>query len=219
MSQAGKRILRSGRRTRAYARGETTEGFVVHVPENVDVKAIRIATGLNQEAFALRYGFSPGAVRDWEQHRRQPEAAARVLLLVIAHNPAAVTAACRQPPGVDQSAIQEEGMVNHTKARCAYCGKPAHRSIEKIANPHAQNSPEWAAWVCADIPGARLSEEVHKIITEPGGGKQRHHLAWGKATVPTWVLDEDPFCSLACLRSFATEAFHAGVRMQERPHV
>ena len=93
MSRAGKRILRSVRQARAYARGETTEGFVVHVPENVDVKAIRLATGLSQEAFALRYGFSPGAVRDWEQHRRQPEAAARVLLLVIAHNPAAVTKA------------------------------------------------------------------------------------------------------------------------------
>jgi putative transcriptional regulator len=32
-------------------------------------------------------------VRDWEQHRRQPEQAARVLLLVIAHNPTAVTEA------------------------------------------------------------------------------------------------------------------------------
>ena len=95
MSRAGNRILRSVRQARAYARGETTEGFVVHVPENVDVKAVRTATGMSQEAFALRYGFSPGAVRDWEQHRRQPEAAARVLLLVIAHNPEAVTEALR----------------------------------------------------------------------------------------------------------------------------
>jgi putative transcriptional regulator len=59
----------------------------------VNVKAIRMTTGLSQEAFALRYGFSPAAVRDWEQHRRQPEQAARVLLLVIAHNPEAVTKA------------------------------------------------------------------------------------------------------------------------------
>lgn len=93
MSQAGKRLLRSARQARAYARGETTEGFVVHIPESVDVKAIRLKTGLSQEAFALRFGFSPAAVRDWEQHRRQPEQAARVLLLVIAHNPDAVTEA------------------------------------------------------------------------------------------------------------------------------
>ena len=93
MSRAGNRILRSARQARAYARGETADGCVVHVPETVDVKAIRTKTGLSQEAFALRFGFSPAAVRDWEQHRRQPEQAARVLLLVIAHNPDAVTEA------------------------------------------------------------------------------------------------------------------------------
>jgi putative transcriptional regulator len=90
MSSAGKRILQSVGRARAYARGETTEGFVAHVPADVDVKAIRTGLGLSQEAFALRFGFSLAAVRDWEQGRRQPEQAARVLLLVIAHNPSAV---------------------------------------------------------------------------------------------------------------------------------
>src|ERR1700733_4785122 len=83
MSNAGNRILKSIRHARAYARGEATEGFVAHVPEDVDVRAIRHGLGLSQKAFALRFGFSPAAVRDWEQHRRQPEQAARVLLLVI----------------------------------------------------------------------------------------------------------------------------------------
>jgi putative transcriptional regulator len=90
MSKAGERLLRSVRQAQAYARGDVTDGFVVRVPVVVDVKKIRTKIGLSQEAFALRYGFSPGAVRDWEQRRRQPEAAARVLLLVIAHNPEAV---------------------------------------------------------------------------------------------------------------------------------
>ena len=90
MSNAGSRILRSARNARAYARGEVTEGFVAHVPETVDVKAIRTGLGLSQDAFAMRYGFSVASVRDWEQHRRQPEQAARTLLLVIAHNPSAV---------------------------------------------------------------------------------------------------------------------------------
>ena len=90
MSGAGDRILQSVRRARAYARGESTEGFIAHVPADVDVKAIRTKLGLSQEAFAFRFGFSPAAVRDWEQGRRQPEQAARVLLLVIAHNPDAV---------------------------------------------------------------------------------------------------------------------------------
>jgi len=93
MSKAGNRILRSARNARAYARGETSVGFIVHVPDNVDVKAIRAKTGLSQEAFALRFGFSPAAVRDWEQHRRQPEQAARTLLLVIDYNPDVVAKA------------------------------------------------------------------------------------------------------------------------------
>ena len=93
MSRAGSRILHGAREALAFARGETTEGFIVHVPKQVDVKDIRAKTGLSQEAFARRFGFTAAAVRDWEQGRRQPEQAARVLLLVIAHNPDAVTEA------------------------------------------------------------------------------------------------------------------------------
>jgi putative transcriptional regulator len=93
MSNAGNRIIQSVRQARAYARGETAEGFVAHVPAEVDVKSIRRNLGLSQEAFALRFGFSAASVRDWEQRRRQPEQAARVLLLVIAHNPDAVSEA------------------------------------------------------------------------------------------------------------------------------
>ena len=93
MSRAGERILSSARQALAFARGETTEGFIVHVPKQVDVKDIRQKTGLSQEAFARKFGFTVASVRDWEQGRRQPEQAARVLLRVIAHNPDAVTAA------------------------------------------------------------------------------------------------------------------------------
>ena len=93
MSQAGSRILLGARQARAFAEGKSTEGFIVHVPKHVDVKEVRQKTGLSQEAFARRFGFTSAAVRDWEQGRRQPEKAARVLLLVIAHNPDAVTEA------------------------------------------------------------------------------------------------------------------------------
>lgn len=61
-----------------------------HPPAAVDVRAIREGLGLSQPAFARRFGFSPSAVREWEQGRRQPEAAARVLLLVIARSPETV---------------------------------------------------------------------------------------------------------------------------------
>jgi putative transcriptional regulator len=61
-----------------------------HAPANVNVREIRGRTGLSQAQFARRFGFSPSAVREWEQGRRQPEAAARVLLLVIASRPEVV---------------------------------------------------------------------------------------------------------------------------------
>jgi putative transcriptional regulator len=67
------------------------------VPATINVAAIRQGLGgwpvVTQAAFAGRFGFSAAAVRDWEQGRRKPDAAARVLLLVIAHNPTAVDAA------------------------------------------------------------------------------------------------------------------------------
>jgi len=43
-----------------------------------------------QASFAKTYGFSVSAVRDWEQGRRQPERAARILLAMIAEAPETV---------------------------------------------------------------------------------------------------------------------------------
>jgi putative transcriptional regulator len=90
MSKAGNRILGSVRKAGGFARGEASEGFTVHVPEAIDVKAIRGKLRLSQEAFALRFGLSAAAVRYWEQGRRQPEQAARVLLMVIDEAPQTV---------------------------------------------------------------------------------------------------------------------------------
>jgi putative transcriptional regulator len=95
MSKAGERLLKSARRARAFVRGEETDGFVVHVPEVVDVRAIRASLDLTREAFAARFGFAKSAVKDWEQGRRQPERSARILLKVIEIEPKAVERALR----------------------------------------------------------------------------------------------------------------------------
>ena len=95
MSKAGERILESARRVRAFARGEDAGEFVVHVPEEVDVRAIRRRLDLTREEFASRFGFAKDAVKDWEQGRRRPERSARILLKVIEHDPAAVERALR----------------------------------------------------------------------------------------------------------------------------
>ena len=67
--------------------------YRVHVPEVVDVRAIRDKLAMTQEQFAARFGFSKSAVRDWEQGRKRPEASTRVFLTVIAKEPEAVTRA------------------------------------------------------------------------------------------------------------------------------
>ena len=89
MSKAGKSILRGARQMLAYTEGKRG-GFVAHVPAKIDVRAIRRSLALSQASFAARFGFTVGAVRNWEQGRRRPEGPARVLLAVIAREPDAV---------------------------------------------------------------------------------------------------------------------------------
>jgi len=84
-------IMAGAREALAYARGEgDLSGFKVHIPENLDVKAIRESTGLTQEAFAHRYGFNLARLRDLEQKRTKPDSVVRAYLLVIQKNPKAV---------------------------------------------------------------------------------------------------------------------------------
>ena len=82
----------------AHARG-AREGPVARVPEHVDVKAIRARLGLSQAKFAARFGFTPAAVRNWEQARRQPDAAARAFLTVIDRESDAVVRALAPAAG------------------------------------------------------------------------------------------------------------------------
>ena len=62
------------------------------------VKVIRRALDLSQEEFAQRFRIPLGTLRDWEQGRKEPDAAARAYLVVIARNPAAVSEALHPAP-------------------------------------------------------------------------------------------------------------------------
>jgi putative transcriptional regulator len=92
------KIIAGLREAISYAKGEPSRGrlTVVNVPENIDVKKLREKLGMSQAEFALRYGFSLGTLRQWEQRRRYPDGAARVLLTVISHQRAAVERALNQ---------------------------------------------------------------------------------------------------------------------------
>ncbi len=62
------------------------------------VTIIRRALGLSQEGFAARFHIPLGTLRDWEQKRKEPDAAARAYLVVIARNPEAVSDALQPQP-------------------------------------------------------------------------------------------------------------------------
>lgn len=62
----------------------------VHAPMKISAREVREDTGLSQEAFALRYGLDVSTLRNWEQDRSEPDAAATTLLWTIARNPSAV---------------------------------------------------------------------------------------------------------------------------------
>ncbi|MCP5468309.1 MAG: helix-turn-helix domain-containing protein [Deltaproteobacteria bacterium] len=89
MSKDGKELISGMKNVLEYLDGNAkgNRKHVIYVPVDIDVKAIRKKLKLTQKAFADEYGFTVGAVRDWEQGRRTPEKSTRVLLKVIDYNP------------------------------------------------------------------------------------------------------------------------------------
>lgn len=67
------------------------------MPRTPRVRIIRRALGLSQEDFASRFQIPLGTLRDWEQGRKEPDAAARAYLVVIGRNPRAVSEALHPP--------------------------------------------------------------------------------------------------------------------------
>ncbi|HEY3720103.1 MAG TPA: helix-turn-helix domain-containing protein [Roseiarcus sp.] len=56
----------------------------------IDVRAIRRATGLTQAEFAAAYEFSMRTLQEWERGAKQPSGPARTLLRAIKGDPEAV---------------------------------------------------------------------------------------------------------------------------------
>ena len=70
-----------------------TEERLARMKPTSRARLIRRALSLSQEEFATRFAIPLGTLRDWEQGRKEPDAAARAYLRVIARNPAAVAEA------------------------------------------------------------------------------------------------------------------------------
>lgn len=106
----------------AVAEGRAEPGtFKIHVPETVDVKAIRKGQKLTQDEFAACYGFTVTNVRDWEQRRFAPTGAVRAYLIVIDRAPAMVRAA----------------LCPHATAATTTTAKPAPKRARRQSPAHA----------------------------------------------------------------------------------
>ena len=138
----------------AFAEGTAEEGrYGVHVPQVIDVRAIRTRLGMTQQEFAGRFGFSINTLRHWEQGKRVPEGPTRAYLVVIDRAPKAVQKALRAavmrprwPPSCPPLRRREEA------ARCAWSTRSrASRFLRLVPGlaeftPGAQSaSPRFAA--------------------------------------------------------------------------
>ena len=75
----------------AHVRGEVALPCrIVDDPAAEHIRALRKRLKLSRQKFADRFGLDARAVQDWEQGRRVPDRAARVLLTVIDRDPEAV---------------------------------------------------------------------------------------------------------------------------------
>jgi len=96
MSKIGASIIRGMKEAIAFAEGTADMSlYRVHIPPEIDVRAIRGRLGLTQQQFATRFGFNINTLRHWEQGRRVPEGPTRAYLLVIDREPKAVEKALR----------------------------------------------------------------------------------------------------------------------------
>ena len=90
-------LMESMQQAAAIAGGKRKPARTHHIkaPAKVDVKAIRKKLGMTQKRFSETFGFPLRTVASWESGERRPEKPARILLCIIAHNPAAVFEAVR----------------------------------------------------------------------------------------------------------------------------
>jgi len=71
----------------AFAGGDETRA---HVVKPVDIKALRQRIGKTQDQFSNEFKLPVGTLRDWEQHRREPDTGSKVYLSMIEADPEGV---------------------------------------------------------------------------------------------------------------------------------
>jgi putative transcriptional regulator len=82
MSKIGKRLIEAADEAVLIARGEK-KAVRLHIPADIDVRAVRQKFKLSQEDFASEFGFSVTQIRDWEQGRSRPLGGVRAYIMLI----------------------------------------------------------------------------------------------------------------------------------------
>lgn len=96
-------LVESVKQMKAIEAGSLKPGRVTRVGDLVqgdtpDVAALRARFKLSQAKFARLLGISVSTLQNWEQKRRRPEGAAKVLLRVAAAHPDALLSVTTKPP-------------------------------------------------------------------------------------------------------------------------
>ncbi|MAE44239.1 MAG: transcriptional regulator [Magnetovibrio sp.] len=93
-TKVGREVEEALGKVLAHVRGEVDLPCrIVDDPSAERILALRKSMKLSRQKFADRFGLDARAIQDWEQGRRIPDRAARVLLTVIERNPKAVVRA------------------------------------------------------------------------------------------------------------------------------
>ena len=90
-TQVGRQVEAALGEVLAHVRGEVELPCrIIDDPTAERILALRKRMKLSRRKFADRFGLDARAVQDWEQGRRVPDRAARVLLTIIDRDPEAV---------------------------------------------------------------------------------------------------------------------------------
>ena len=95
MSSPGKDIIEGLEDALAYVKGDKSRARIspVHIPDTINVRALRKRLDMTQQEFSSQFGFPLGTLRNWEQGLRKPQGASRVLLTLIKEIPDQVKSA------------------------------------------------------------------------------------------------------------------------------
>jgi putative transcriptional regulator len=84
----GKEIVEGLEEAKTFVEGES-DGPRIHTidVDMIDIKSLRNQLALTQKQFARLFGFKLNSVQNWEQGRRRPDKATRILLRLIEEKP------------------------------------------------------------------------------------------------------------------------------------